>query len=227
MLVTSRSFAEYEAMFDLSEQDLIGRVLDCCAGSSSFVTELTDRGGTGVAVDPAYAMARSQLKAAATDSLGDANQIIDHHSAHFVWDWYGTPERRHRMRSEASARFLADIDRRPHHYVAGSLPHLPFTDKSHDLVLCSHLLFTWSTEFDADWHLAAIREMLRVARREVRIYPLVVQGSGEDVPFLESLLTQLRRSGHDVDTRQVSYRFQRGADAMLTVRHSRTRITTR
>jgi hypothetical protein len=53
VLITSRSAAEYRAMFDLTPEDLTGSVLDCCAGGSSFAAET---GGRVVAVDPAYAL---------------------------------------------------------------------------------------------------------------------------------------------------------------------------
>jgi Methyltransferase domain len=205
-------------MFDLDAAALRGAVLDCSAGSSSFVAELVDRGGQGVAVDPAYAMPRVDLAAAASQSLSEGSRIIDRHDDRFVWDWYGTPRRRYRLRRSATEQFLRDLDHGPGRYVAGALPTLPFADRSYDLVLCSHLLFTWSTHFDDAWHLAAIAELLRVTRGEARIYPLVVQASGDAVPFFARLVAALDEAGHGVEIRRVPYVFQRGADAMLTVR---------
>lgn len=218
MLVTSRSLAEYEAMFDLDARALGARILDCCAGAASFVAELAARGGRGVAVDPAYALPRAELKSAATRALGDVDQIVDRHADRFTLKWYGSAERKRAIRRGAAARFLEHLDSRPACYVAGSLPHLPFADRSHDIVLCSHLLFTWSNVFDADWHLAAVYEMLRVARADVRIFPLVVQGTGDDVPFLDGLMERLRDAGHAAEIRRVPYMYQRGADAMMVVR---------
>jgi SAM-dependent methyltransferase len=205
-------------MFDLDEDALGGAVLDCSAGSSSFVAELRERGGDATAVDPAYALSRAELATVANRSLDDGDRIIQRHDDRFLWSWYGTPEHRHRLRSTATERFLRDILEHPVRYVAGALPRLPFADRSYDLVLCSHLLFTWSNQFDDVWHLAAITELLRVARREARIYPLVVQGSGDAVPFFAELVSILDAAGHGVEIRHVPYAFQRGADAMLTVR---------
>jgi SAM-dependent methyltransferase len=218
VLVTSRSYAEYVAMFDLDAAALRGAVLDCSAGSSSFVAEFVRRGGQGVAVDPAYALSRVDLAAAATRGLDDGSRIIDRHDDRFVWDWYGTPQRRYLLRHSATERFLSDLDHGSGWYVAGALPTLPFADRSYDLVLCSHLLFTWSTQLDDAWHLAAITELLRVTRREIRIYPLVVQGSGDAVPFFDRFVASLDDAGHCVEIRRVPYVFQRGAESMLTVR---------
>lgn len=218
MLVTARSFAEYEAMFDLAEPELAGSVLDCCAGISSFVAEVAARGGRAVGVDPAYARPRADMAELVGAGLRDLDRIVDSHADRFTWEWYGSVERRAELRRAAAAEFLADFGRQPHHYVAAALPDLPFADRSFDLVLCSHLLFTWANSFDAHWHLAALTELARVAKREVRVYPLVMQGAGDRVPFLDDLIAELHRCGHEVRTRPVPFSFQRGADSMLVLR---------
>jgi ubiquinone/menaquinone biosynthesis C-methylase UbiE len=119
------------------------------------------------------------------------------------------------LRIEAADRFLQDVSIAPERYVAGSLPELPFEDERFDVVLCSHLLFTWADKYDRDWHLAALRELVRVSRREVRIFPLVNQGSGEPVEFLPDLLEALRPVTSEI--RKVPYEFQVGADQMLVL----------
>ena len=104
----------------------------------------------------------------------------------------------------------------PETYVAGALPDLPFAANTFDLALCSHLLFTWADVFDEEWHLQALRELLRVAA-QVRVFPLVVQGTGAPVPFLPDVTQRLTDDGHHVDLAGVPYEFQRGASTMLTL----------
>ena len=87
-------------------------------------------------------------------------------------------------------------------------------DGSFDLAVCSHLLFTWANVFDMAWHEAALREMARVAT-EVRVFPLVHQGSGEAVGFLGALRERLTHVETGIVT--VPYAFQVGADEMLLV----------
>ncbi|MET7278018.1 hypothetical protein ABZS29_07265 [Kribbella sp. NPDC005582] len=216
MLVTSRSYAEYEAMFDLTE--LPASVLDCSAGGSSFTAEAAARGVDVVAVDPAYELSMPELVDTVRRSLPVGSEIVDTHADKFVWSWYGAPARRDEMRLEAADRFLQDIGEAPDRYVAGRLPELPFEDGRFELALCSHLLFTWADTFDRDWHLAALRELVRVSSGEVRVFPLVLQGTGEPVPFLPEVLDELA----DVrwETRKVPYEFQAGADEMLVITHS-------
>ncbi|HWC80288.1 MAG TPA: methyltransferase domain-containing protein [Pseudonocardiaceae bacterium] len=213
MLVTSRSAQEYRAMFDLTEAECVGRaVLDCCAGGASFVAECG-----AVAVDPAYAEGAVALAEQVRAGLRDGGRMIDDHSESFDWSWYGRPERRAELRTAAALRFLHDLRLRPGRYVAGALPELPFADRSFDLVLCSHLLFSWSNVLDEKWHLAALRELVRVTRGQVRVFPLVVQGTGAAVPFLGTLRAALAADGLRTRLALVPYRFQRGAGEMLVV----------
>lgn len=213
MLVTSRSYVEYEAMFDLTE--LPDSVLDCCAGGASFTAEAAERGADAIAVDPAYELPAAELVDTVRRSLPAGSGIVDQHAASFVWHWYGTPERRDELRVEAADRFLQHVAVEPERYVPGSLPELPFPDRRFDLVLCSHLLFTWADKYDRDWHLAALKELVRVSDDEVRIFPLVVQGTGEPVDYLPDLLDELE--GVTAEIRKVRYEFQAGADEMLVL----------
>jgi SAM-dependent methyltransferase len=215
VLVTSRSFEEYQAFFALTPDDLAGRVLDCSAGASGFAAVANARGGQVTAVDPAYGRPAELLGTVEASVAGGAAILADHEER-FVWTWYGTPERRAALRADASAAFVADLRDHPETYVPGALPALPFADDAFALALCSHLLFTWSDVLDEEWHEQALLELLRVAR-DVRVFPLVVQGTGEPVPFLPTLLDRLRDQGLRVDVVDVPYEFQRGADRMLSV----------
>lgn len=217
MLITSRSFAEYQAMFDLSAHDLTGGVIDVCAGGSSFVAECASGGSRAIAVDPAYAEPRTQLASAVQAAVADGHAIIADHADRFVWDHYGDADHHRAIREQASQTFLADMGQHPERYLAGALPDLPLADDAADLVLCSHLLFTWSGTFDEAWQLAALRELLRVARREVRVFPLVVAGSGDPVPYLADLMAELASDGVDARRQRVPYEFQRGGNEMLSL----------
>jgi len=143
--------------------------------------------------------------------------MIHRNAGRFEGGWYGSPARRTRMRRAAAGLFLADLRRRPGRYVAGALPRPPLATGSVDLVLCSHLLFTWADQLGADRHRAALAELVRVARREVRVFPVVVQGTGEPVAFLDDLRAELAAHGHRARLADVPYRFQRGGTRMLRI----------
>ena len=216
MLITSRSAAEYRAMFGLTAADLsAASVLDCCAGGSGFAAETAAR---VVAADPAYALDRHDLADRVRAALQDGDQIIGAHAEHFDWGWYGDPASRTELRTAAARHFLDDLREHPGRYIAAALPNLPFATGSFDLVLCSHLLFTWSDLLDAAWHSRALAELIRVARHEARIYPLVVQGTGQPVAFLDDLRADLSAAGYRSRIQAVPYRFQKNADQMLVIK---------
>jgi hypothetical protein len=217
VLVTSRGYDEYVAFFGLQPETLAGkRVLDCSAGASSFVARLRRQGVDAVAVDPAYDMARDRLADVAAAGLRDGNAIAAGFPDRFTWRWYGSVEAREKMRSRALAEFLIDLAEHSDCYVAASLPTLPFEDGRFDLAVCSHLLFTWADQLGYDWHLASLRELARVSA-EVRVFPTVLQGAGEAVPFWDELMSQLRADGVTAETRRVDYEFQVGAQDMLVL----------
>jgi SAM-dependent methyltransferase len=217
VLVTSRSYAEYVAMFDLDEASLAGaRVLDCSAGAADFTAEARARHADAVAVDPAYALARDVLAETARASLDSGNAIAAQHADRFTWTWYGDRAARDRMRRQALARFVVDVTTNSSRYVAGALPALPFRDASFDLAVCSHLIFTWADQLGQAWHHAALLELVRVAR-EVRVFPTIVQGAGTPVPFWDALVRELTAGGCHADLRRVPYEFQVGGDHMLVL----------
>jgi SAM-dependent methyltransferase len=202
-------------MFDLTEQELAAvSVLDCCAGGSSLAAETE---GHVLAVDPAYALGHSEIATRVMASLAETDQIVEANQEYFDWSWYGDPAHRTSLRTVAAQRFLTDMRARPDRYIAGALPHLPLADNSFDLVVCSHLLFTWSDQYDEEWHRRALRELIRVARREVRIFPLVVQRTGEPVAFMDTIRTELHAAGYPTHLQPVAFRFQRDAEHMLVV----------
>jgi SAM-dependent methyltransferase len=215
MIISSRSAAEYRAMLGLASADLAGAAaLDCCAGGSSFTAETA---GRVMAADPAYALDRHDLARRVRASLHQGDQMIAEHARRFDWSWYSSRASRQRLRAAAAGRFLDDIRARPRRYIAAALPRLPLASASFDLVLCSHLLFTWANRLDAGWHYRALAELARVARREVRVYPTVVQGTGHPVAFLDELRGGLHAAGYLTRLQEVPYRFQRGAHQMLVV----------
>ena len=216
-LISARSLDEYRAMFALADADLLGRaILDCPGGAAAFAAEATDLGAHVTAVDPAYLHPADQLRDHVLAEIERGAHWIDTHADRYVRDHYGTPEQHHRIRRAAATRFAADRTTHPHRYRTAALPALPFPDNAFDLSLSSHLLFTYADRLDADFHTAALRELLRVTRGEVRVYPLVdYLGVPQD-----SLVAELCARLHHVETerRSVDFEFHRGAHTMLILR---------
>jgi SAM-dependent methyltransferase len=206
-------------MFGLREADLERSVLDCPGGAASFAAETRRRGGRVVAVDPAYRMPAAELASLVRGEVDRGNRFVGEHGEVFSWRYFASVAEHHQARSHAADRFLADFVRAGATYVAAALPSLPFAGRAFDLVLSSHLLVTYADRLDTEFHLAAIRELVRVGRQEVRIFPLV-DTEGRDCPDLDGLRRRLHTGGVRTDVRPVDYEFQRGANEMLVCRRA-------
>jgi SAM-dependent methyltransferase len=212
-----RSLAEYQHMFDLSPQALQGRILGCGDGPASFNAELTAQGGRVMSVDPIYAFSAQEIeqrvKATHKVVVEQVAQSLDD----YVWTTFGTPVELGQHRLATMRRFLADYEsgKAAGRYQTQTLPALDFAAGSFDLALSSHFLLLYSEQLSFDFHLAAVLEMVRVAR-EVRIFPLLdlkCRLSGH----IEPLRQELTNRGHQVTIDAVPYEFQRGANQMLRI----------
>ena len=215
-----RSLAEYAAFFALDPAALRGRdVLDVGAGASSFVAEARARRIDAVAVDPQYGASADAL---ATHAGRDCERTLAQIRAkprQYRCRPFRTLAEAEADRRGAVQRFLNDYATHFVHgrYVGGALPRLPFFDGTFDLVLCAHLLFTYASRFDFDWHLAACRELVRVSAGEVRIHP-VCGLDGKPYASLARLRRELKESGIASELRAVDYEFFAGATSMLVLR---------
>ncbi|PSQ07523.1 SAM-dependent methyltransferase [Halobacteriales archaeon QS_6_71_20] len=216
--VIGRTYAEYERTLDPSDVDLAGtRVLDCPGGARGFTAGAVARGADAYAVDSVYALSFPDLAARARADLDRAVDALDGVEHLYRWDYYDDPADLATHRRAALARLLAHRRAEPGRYVAGALPELPFPDDAVDLVCSAHLLFLYADRFDHAFHAAALRELCRIAREEVRVFPL--HGfDGDRYDALDDLLLELERAGHDPAVESVPFEFQRGADAQLRVR---------
>lgn len=213
-----RSFAEYVAMFDLTDVDLDLRVLGCGDGPAAFNSQLTRCGGSVVSVDPIYVVDGAQIRSRIAETYEAVMAQMCRNEDDYVWRAIPSVEELGRMRMSAMDEFLADFDagKREGRYVAGELPLLPFSSGAFDMALSSHFLFLYSNHLSAEFHLQALEEMLRVAR-EVRVFPLVTLG-GTLSPHLPLVSDHLAGLGFTVTTRRVPYEFQRGANEMLVAK---------
>ncbi|MBI5771459.1 MAG: methyltransferase [Verrucomicrobia bacterium] len=219
-----RTLAEYARFFALDLAALKKRdVLDVAAGPSSFAAEACARGLDAVAVDPLYIATPQELCGR-----------VDADYAHMVAQMRARP-RLFRLggagfpsidaaetdRRLAAQRFLADFEAQRFYgrYVGAALPHLPFFDGTFDLVLCAHLLFTYASRFDFDWHLAACKELVRVSAGEVRLHP-IVGVDGRTYPGLPRLRRELKAAGIASELVRVNYEFFVGTDSMLVLKRA-------
>lgn len=179
---------EYLLAFALKKETLKGlRVLDCPSGPGSFVAQANEAGCHAVGVDMLYDQSAASLEAkghadieACLKQLETGLKEVNTKSHEFPsldFDEYA------KLKRSALSQFLRDYQGHRNRYVHGRLPNLPLANRSFDLVLSGHLLFVYSPlgqdgmldhdgeRLDLQWHHQAVRELTRVSRREIRIYP--------------------------------------------------------
>lgn len=208
-----RSLDEYQRMFALTHADLPRKILGCGDGPASFNMEWTQLGGQVTSFDPLYHFGRAEIEQRITETYATVLEQTRGNQEKFIWEAIPSVEALGEIRMTAMRNFLADYEtgKIAARYIPGELPIVPFPDQSFDLALSSHFLFLYSDNLSLDFHLAAIREMLRVAR-EVRIFPLLDANARPSV-HLPGVLDAFRAFQPQVV--RVNYEFQRGGNQML------------
>jgi SAM-dependent methyltransferase len=213
-----RRFDEYEAFFALGGVPPGTSILDAGSGPASFAVEAPAHGFDVTAADPLYQFDGTAIRRRFEDTVVAMRQGMRVAAYRFKWDFYGSEEAVHRRRREALELFLADFDKNRRRYLPASLPKLPFGDGEFDLALSSHFLFLYGDDFDCAFHLAAIRELMRVAS-EARIFPLI-NLDGRPSSHLPIVVRELEDQGFAPELMPVPFEFQIGATKMLRVRRA-------
>jgi SAM-dependent methyltransferase len=174
-----RTGVEACRFFNLNLADWRGAsLLDCPGGPGSVAPLARGFGLEVLAVDPLYALETEALERRCREDIAFTMERLSQSSTvrtDFNLEQY------HREKLGALQAFLADRQAQPESYIPGVLPELPLADRSFDLVLSGHLLFAYAPLadgglykmdcFDLAWHRRALAELLRVCRRELRIFP--------------------------------------------------------
>lgn len=216
--VTALGFGlnEYIKMFSLSENELNMNILDCRAGASCFAADMHERHKKVHACDPLYQLPVNEIKQIVDQAGNTVKTALDQNSEQFC------------VLPEKANEFIQIIDRGTHRffqdlplglqesrYTSDSLPTLSFTNEQFELALVCHYLFTFSDQLSLDYHVQAIKELVRIAN-EVRIFPLVTT-SGHLSPFVGEVVAQLQMQSFGVEIRGVDYMLQNQGNAMLRV----------
>lgn len=205
-------------MFCLADADLAGSILGVGDGPASFNAEATAKGLTRIlSVDPLYEHSGQQIEARIDECFGHIISEVHRCIDNFAWKYFSTPEELISARRSAMHLFLSDYEAGTSagRYIAASLPHLPFPDRTFSLALCSHLLFLYSDHLSLEFHQNAIREMLRVAD-EVRIFPLLDLSCTRSA-YVDPVRASLEHDGFLTEEIQVPYEIQKGGNTMLRV----------
>ncbi|WP_342570211.1 SAM-dependent methyltransferase [Paenibacillus sp. FSL R5-0749] len=212
-----RTFEEYMKMFNLTVEEITGKsILDCPGGACSFSSQARKLGADPIAIDIAYEYGIDELEVKGYQDIEHTMKQMEPVQNIYVWDQFGSIQGLKEERTRAITDCIADMRMFPDRYVASALPDLPFADEQFDLTLSAHFLFTYADRLHVDFHVATVMELLRVSKREVRIFP-TVDLSGERYKHMDELKLILEQRGYAVSEEPTSYEFQRNAHTMLHI----------
>lgn len=213
-----RSFTEYTKMFKLTKDELNLKILGCADGPASFNAEMHKLGKKVISVDPIYQFSAEQIQKRIAETYEEVLRQTRENQDKFIWQNFKSVEELGTIRLKSMQTFLADFElgKAEARYLFAELPTLQFQDKTFDLALSSHFLFLYSDHLSLEFHLAAVQEMLRVAK-EVRIFPLFDLNAQKSL-YVEEIKKIFRQQNFLVEEVEVDYEFQKGANRMLTLK---------
>jgi hypothetical protein len=217
VLPWGRSFDEYVCMFNLSDEDLNGRILGCADGPASFNAEMHQKNRRTISCDPIYRFTTQQLK---TQIKRASVKIIEQtrkNMGNFMWSSIGSINELRDIRLTAMRKFLDDFEegKKQGRYIVAELPTLPFDDGAFDIALCSHFLFLYSDRLSLEFHRESIVQLCRITN-DVRIFPLIDLDLRPS-PYVQPIASGLEKDGFTVSIERVPYEFQRGGNKMLRI----------
>jgi hypothetical protein len=213
-----RAYEEYTKMFNLSLEDLANKkILDCAGGACSFTAHANKLGIQSISCDVAYYHDVDDLERKGLEDIEHTMEHMEKAAQNYVWEYFASVDALRQERSRALKDCVRDMRENPHHYQAATLPALPFEDHHFDMTICAHLLFMYSDRLDYQFHLDSLKELIRVTKGEIRIFPLT-DLYGQKYKQLSQLMDDLKEYVDFVEEVKVPYEFQKGANEMLVIK---------
>ena len=208
---------EYRELFALSPQDSSCRLLEFGCGPNAVNAELKEQGCSMVSCDSLFNLDSEALLAEVWPIFKTVLDKMNAEKDHLDLRAYGSLEALKEKRQAGLEQFFADysLGKEEGRYLGSEGVSLGFPDFSFDLALSTNFLFRNFEMQDLDFHVAMIKELVRVAR-EVRIAPLVDK-SCKPSPLLGPVLLALQEANLGVEVKNVEHPLQPNGNAMLRV----------
>lgn len=224
VLFYGRTLKEYVKMFDLELSVCKGyKILDCPSGPASFVEEARQQGLDVVGCDPLYTDDLKLLIEYGNLDIDKTIEIRSQYSQLFSKKFYSSLEAMKEYATSALKIFAEhySVGKTENRYIEAALPNLPFDNQNFDLVLSGNFLFIYSQLYnqnlkhlDYEFHRQAVMELLRVSKKEVRIFPIPYH-QGKLNEYASKLLTDLEQDGIVAEIVPVEYEIVQGGNLML------------
>jgi hypothetical protein len=212
-----RNLEEYKGMFNLTESDMDAHIISFGDGPASFNSEMTEQNKNVVSIDPIYKFSASELKQRIQETKEIVMEQTKNNLENFVWTRITSVQELEKIRLSAMDKFLKDFEkgRKEGRYMIHAMPDKTnFNDLTFDIGLSSHFLILYS-QLGLSFHIASIKEMLRVAQ-EIRIFPILDLDAKKSA-LLDKLIEYFKDDFY-VSIEKVGYEFQKNGNQMLRIR---------
>lgn len=218
-----RNMEEYRLMFRLSENDISKKIAGFGDGPACFNYEMTERGKKVISFDVIYQFSGKEIEKRIEEVRGVVMQQMKENMDNYVWKNIRSLDELESIRMSAMKKFLSDYEKGKSEgrYVFHELPdRLPYDENHFDIGLSSHFLLMY-TSLGYDFHIASIKEMLRVCR-EIRIFP-VVDLDANKTDLINKVIDYFRKD-YETEIIKTDYEFQKGGNNMLMIRKPSLRV---
>lgn len=212
-----RNLDEYQRMFNLTREELKGKLADFGGGPSSFQAEAARQGIRVTSYDILYQFDASAIRKRITEVRDIVMEQMRLNQKNYVWNQIRSLEELEKLRMNAMEQFLQDYEtgKEEGRYIFHALPDkLEVRDNTFDIGLSSHFLLMYE-KLGFEFHRKSIEEMFRVCK-EIRIYP-ICDLDGNTTRLTTEIMEYFSKH-YIVKKIPSSYQFQKCKSEMLVIK---------
>lgn len=218
IVLIGRTFEEYCKMFALEELNLSEeRILDVASGVSSFGATARKYGYYAVSSDRIYQFSSDEIESKCSKDLVEVMKNLKGIKELYKWDFFSSIDHLKKHRKKAYKTFIEDFSQtKDVNYKFVEYPSSNFRDKEFSIALVSHFLFMYDEHLDYDFHKKTLKELIRITKKEIRIFPLL-NLKGEKSEFVQKIIEDEEFKEFKFEKQEVDYEFVKGGNQFLKI----------
>lgn len=213
----SHSLEDYQAMFDLSVDDLSKKILDCAGGTSSFNAQMYELGKLVTSCDMMYGLEPNAMSNQAHSMVKTLLEHIETLEDYFDIDKSVGIQKFFKQQLTNADLFIEDypIGYQEGRYIQENLLTLSLPAKKFDLALCANFLFDGHQQLSFSFCKDVIEQILKTAK-ELRIYPLS-DDHGNLSPMVLGVIDYFKFMDYETTLYDVDFSYYKTPQQMLKI----------